>query len=336
MGLRWGIAGFGWVARDYMLPAIEAAGGSVVAVADPSPIAQASAESASIVAYDDAATMLGGTQCDALYVATPNNMHDAPVLAALEAGVPVLCEKPMAATLAAAEAMAATAGRTGTLYGTAFDQRHHPAHRAIADAIARGEIGRPVAVRIVYACWVGPDWGGAGGLDTADNWRADPEAAGGGAVIDLALHGLDLAQLLVGEPVERLTIALQRRIHDYPVDDGGMLQGRTSGGVLFQSHVAYNCAEVLPRRRLEILGESGLIVALDTMGQTAGGEVGIRCGRTGEARDLPFDTATSPFAAQAMAFTAAVEGAAHDFSAERDLALMKTFTTAHKEALAWL
>ena len=68
-------------------------------------------------------------------------------------------------------------------------------------------------MRIVYACWVGPDW-------APDNWRADPAAAGGGAVIDLALHGLDLAQMLVGEPLARLHIDLQRRIHDYPVDDG--------------------------------------------------------------------------------------------------------------------
>ena len=324
--MRWGIAGFGWVARDYMVPAIEAAGGTVVAVADPSPVAQASAESASIVAYDDAATMLGGTACDALYVATPNHRHDAPVLAALEAGVPVLCEKPMAATLSAAEAMAAAVARTGTLYGTAFDQRHHPAHVAIGEAIRNGAIGRPVAVRIVYACWVGPDWG------QGDNWRADAKAAGGGAVIDLALHGLDLAQLLVGEPVERLAIALQRRVHHYAVDDGGMLHGRTLGGVLFQSHVAYNCAEVLPRRRLEIMGETGLIVALDTMGQAAGGSVTIRCGRTGDERPLPFDTATSPFTAQATAFAAAIHGAPHDFSAVRDLALMRTFTAAHEEA----
>ena len=331
MSLRWAIAGFGWVARDFMVRAIEASGGTVVAVADPSPIAQASAESASIVAYDDAATMLGGTECDALYVATPNHLHDTPVLAALAAGVPVLCEKPMAASLAAAEAMAVEVERSRTLYGTAFDQRHHPAHVAIAEAIANGAIGRPVAVRIVYACWVGPDWG-----SSEDNWRADPQAAGGGAVIDLALHGLDLAQLLVGEPVERLQVALQRRIHDYPVDDGGMLHGRTASGVLFQSHVAYNCAEVLPRRRLEILGETGLIVALDTMGQTAGGSVSIRCGRTGDEQSLPFDAATSPFTAQAAAFAAAVGGAPHDFSAPRDVALIRTFIAAHEDALAWL
>ena len=323
--MRWGIAGYGWVARDYMAPAIEAAGGTVAAIADPSPMAQASAESASILAFEDTEQMLGSGAIDLLYVATPNDAHLAPVEAAARAGVPVLCEKPMGATLAEAEAIAAAAAPI--LYGTAFDQRWHPAHRAMADAVAAGDIGRPVAVRIVYACWVGPDWAG-------DNWRADPARAGGGAVIDLALHGLDLSQLLLGEPLDRLHIKLQRRIHDYTVDDGGILSGRTASGILVQSHVAYNCAEVLPRRRLEVLGETGLLVATDTMGQTAGGAV-ILTNAAGSTR-VTFDTFQSPFTAQAAAFMAAARGERHDFSATRDLALMRLFDPAYREAIACL
>uniref|UniRef100_UPI001576AE81 Gfo/Idh/MocA family protein n=1 Tax=Sphingomonas bacterium TaxID=1895847 RepID=UPI001576AE81 len=223
---------------------------------------------------------------------------------------------------------------SGLIAGTAFDQRHHPAHRAMADAIAAGEIGRPIAVRIVYACWVGPDWAPAG--SDGDNWRADPARAGGGAVIDLALHGLDLAQMLVAEPLERLHIDLQRRVHDYAVDDGGMLTGRTASGVLVQSHVAYNCAEVLPRRRLEVLGETGLLVGTDTMGQTPGGTLTRRCGRSGEETPVPFDATLSPFAAQAAAFARAVRGEAHDFDLTRDLALQRLFDRAYGEALTCL
>jgi 1,5-anhydro-D-fructose reductase (1,5-anhydro-D-mannitol-forming) len=148
--MRWGIVGFGWVARDYMAPGIAASGGTVVAIADPSPMAQASAMSGGILAYDTAEAMLADAALDCIYVATPNNLHADPVRAAVVAGVPVLCEKPIAATLADAEAIGAAV--TGHLYGTAFDQRHHPAHRAMAQAIRDGAIGRPIAVRIVYAC----------------------------------------------------------------------------------------------------------------------------------------------------------------------------------------
>ncbi len=285
--MRWGIAGFGWVAADHMAPGIAAAGGTVTAVADPSPKARARASASGFAAFETAAAMIASGLCDLLYVATPNDAHLEPVQAAMAAGIPVLCEKPMAVTLGQAEALAASVSGH-TLYGTAFDQRHHPAHAAMADAVGAGAIGRPVAIRIVYACWVDPAWSPDGAPH--DNWRADPKRAGGGAVIDLALHGLDLAQRLLGEALVALSVTLQRRIHGYAVDDGGMLAGRTATGVLFQSHVAYNCAETLPRRRLEILGEHGLLVATDTMGQTAGGTLVRRCATSGAETPVAFDT----------------------------------------------
>ena len=329
--LRWGIAGFGWVARDYMAPAIEAAGGVVTAIADPSPLAQASAESASILAFDDTAAMLASGEVDLLYVATPNNAHLGPVLAACEAGVPVLCEKPIAAALADAEAIGRAVANSRVLYGTAFDQRHQPAHRRMAELIADGAIGRPTAVRIVYACWVDPAWSATG--EAGCNWRADPKAAGGGAVVDLALHGLDLAQMLVAEPLDRLHIDLQRRVHDYPVDDGGVLSGRTGGGVLVTSHVAYNCPEALPRRRLEVVGDLGLLTAVDTMGQTPGGTVTLTSDQGVVGVNF---SELSPFAAQAAAFQRAAAGEPHDFSIARDLDLARLFDRAYQEALRCL
>ena len=326
--MRWGIAGFGWVAREFMAPGIIEAGGVISAVADPSCNARSHAPTGATV-FPTLEAMLADGGIDVVYVATPNHAHRAPVVAAADARLAVLCEKPIAANLEDAEITATVVSKAGVVYGTAFDQRYHPAHRAAANAIAQGEIGRPLAIRIVYACWVDPGWSPDGGAH--DNWRADPAKAGGGAVIDLALHGLDLAQLLIGEPIETLHIALQRRVHDYPVDDGGMLTGRSADGVLFQSHVAYNCAEVLPRRRLEVLGETGMLVAIDTMGQTAGGHLTRRCGKSGEEHVITFDQ-TSPFTAQATAFMAAARGEAHDFSLARDLASMRLFDRAYQEA----
>jgi 1,5-anhydro-D-fructose reductase (1,5-anhydro-D-mannitol-forming) len=333
--LRWGIAGFGWVARDHMAPAIAQAGGRLVAVADPSPAARAAATALGAQPYADVEAMLAAEQLDALYVATPNHLHLAPVRAAAEAGVPVLCEKPMAASLPDAEAMAQAVEGAGVLYGTAFDQRRHPAHIALRDALKAGGVGRPAAVRIAYCCWVDPLWRPPGETGT-ENWRADPRAAGGGAVVDLAPHGLDLVQALLGEEVERLHMTLQRRVHDYPVEDGGVATGVTASGVLVSLHVAYNCPEALPRRRLEVLGEDGQLTATDTMGQTAGGELTRTCGRTGAREALAFDTAASPFVGQAEAFAAAVGGGAHDFDLARDLRLARRFDAAYREAFACL
>lgn len=285
--LAWGIAGFGWVAADHMAPAIAAAGDRLVAVADPSPRARAAAEAlgaGSVATVEELAAM---PDVEIVYVATPNHLHRQAVEAAAKGGKAVLCEKPIAATLADAEAVVAACDRAGVLYGTAFDQRHQPAHRALRAAVQAGRIGTVTAVRIVYACWLGPDW--SSGHDDGRNWRADPSKAGGGALMDLAPHGLDLIEFLLDEPLDRVSALLQRRVHDYPVDDGAVLIGQTRSGVLASLHVAYNCPDALPRRRLEVVGSTGLLVATNTMGQDPGGTLTIVDGSTGasEVLDVP-------------------------------------------------
>lgn len=330
--IGWGIVGFGWVAGDYVAPAIAAAGHRLVAVADPDPAARARARALGASSYMDAAELAADPAVEAVYVATPNHLHRAGVEAAAAGGKAVLCEKPMARTLAEARAMVAACRRAGVLYGTAFDQRHHPAHAAMRDAIAAGRIGVTTAIRIVYACWVGPDWSQAG----RENWRTDGAKAGGGALMDLAPHGLDLVEHLLGEPIVDLHALTQRRVQDYRLDDGGAIVGRTRSGVLAMLHVAYNCPEALGRRRLEVVGSAGQLTAIDTMGQDPGGVVTFTDGRTGEASRLPVpDADASPFRRQVEAFAAALRSGDHRaFSAERDLHTMALVERAYGRAPA--
>ena len=331
---RWGIVGYGWVARDYMVPAIQAAGGQLVAVADPKLPHDLPGIAGAATPFANVEDLLNGSACDMIYVATPNNAHAEAVCQIAARRIPVLCEKPLAATLHDAERMAAHIDSTGTLYGTAFDQRHHPAHQAMRAAIRTGAIGEPIAIRIVYACWLDPDWNPTGqpAHEAPKNWRIDRRIAGGGAVIDLAPHGLDLAQYLIDQPITDLTIMLQHRIHGYDVDDGGMLMAHTPNDVLISLHVAYNCKDSLPRRRLEVMGATGMITAIDTMGQAAGGTLTHICGRTGHMAPIPFDEAVSPFVNQVMAFSAAASGHPHDFSMSRDIALTRQLDAAYRKA----
>jgi predicted dehydrogenase len=249
------------------------------------------------------------------------------VEALARAGKAVLCEKPMAASLADAEAMTRAVEAGGIFYGTAFDQRHHPAHRAIRDRIAAGALGTVTAVRIVYACWLGRDWSEAG----QPNWRIDSAQAGGGALIDLAPHGIDLIDFLLGEPLADITALTQSRVQDYAVDDGALLIGRTETGALASLHVAYNCPDALPRRRLEIVGTKGMLVAENTMGQTPGGHLTCHDGATGRTEPVSFDGEASPFTEQVRAFGSALrnppERAA--YSAARDLHTMRLVARAY-------
>jgi predicted dehydrogenase len=313
-GVGWGIAGCGWVARDHALPALLATPGArVVALHDRDPAALARVP-VEVPRTADLAAFLATPGLDAVYVAVPNAAHRQVVEAAATAGKAVLCEKPLAADAADAGALVAAAEEAGVLLGTAYDQRWHPAHVRLRELLP--ELGTVTAVRIVYCCWLPADWSPDGAPH--DNWRIDPARAGGGAAIDLAPHGLDLTGVLLGEDVERLTAVLQTRVHGYGVDDGALLAGRTANGVLVDLHVAYNCPDALPRRRLEVVGTRALAVAVDTMGQTAGGSLTLH---RPEPVDVPF-AGTAPFAAQFAAFTAAVAGTAPwPYPADRDLAL---------------
>lgn len=321
--LGWGIAGCGWVARDYAGPAIQAScNGRLAALFDPSPASlQQASKLFGVPAHAGIDAFLATPGLGAVYVAAPNHAHRALVEAAAEAGLPVLCEKPMATSMADAEAMVAACDRAGVLYATAFDQRFHAAHRALAALVAEGRLGTVTAIRIVYACWLPADWaaGGAG-----DNWRIDPARAGGGALMDLAPHGLDLSSYLLNEDLVEVAAIGQTRVHRYTVEDGALLMARSRSGVMVQMHVAYNCPETLPRRRLEVVGTAGQLVAIDTMGQTAGGTLDWIDAATGVVQPVPVSGAErSPFLNQVESFADAVLGAQpFAFSAARDLGVM--------------
>ena len=329
MPVGWAIAGFGWVARDFAVPAILGNGDRVVGVADPGETARAAAMALGIEAHRSLDTLLTDDAVDAVYVATPNDRHLACVEAAARRGRAVLCEKPMAATLADAEAIARLVRDYGVPYGTAFDQRHHPAHVLMRGLVRDGAVGTVTAVRIVYACWLGKSWALAG---EEGNWRVDGARAGGGALMDLAPHGIDLSDFLLGEPITEVAALLQSRVQAYGVDDGAVLIGRTGSGVLVSLHVAYNHPETLPRRRLEVVGTGGMLVAENTMGQDAGGRLTRWDAATGAATAVAFDVAASPFGRQMAAFSAGLRGGAMDFDVERDLHTMRLLDRAYGRA----
>ncbi|RZS90788.1 putative dehydrogenase [Motilibacter rhizosphaerae] len=323
--LRWAVVGAGWVARDHMVPALRASERSEVTLVVDRDLAAAGRLAAMLpgAAAAGDVSALAGAGLDAVYVATPNDAHLPVVAAAAAAGLPVLCEKPLAAELSDAERMVELVEAAGVLAATAYDQRWHPAHREVTRLVADGALGTVTAVRIVYGCWLPPEWLPPG--DTSgDNWRADPVRAGGGAYLDLAPHGLDLVGALLGEDVSTARTFLQRRVHDYSVDDGAVLVGSTASGVLVSLHVSYNTRDVLPRRRLEVVGTAGQLTAVDTMGQTAGGALTFADGGDGEQREIAFDVTLDPFTAQAAAFEDALLGSASwPFPISRDLALLR-------------
>ena len=141
--VRWGIVGTAGIARKAFLPALRAAGGTAAAVAgrDAGRTAQYAAENGVQRAVQGYAALIDDPDTDALYIALPNGLHAEWTIRALRAGKPVLCEKPLCATLAETEQVLAVARETGTLLWEAFVFPFHDQLSQVHDLLAEGAIG---------------------------------------------------------------------------------------------------------------------------------------------------------------------------------------------------
>ncbi len=155
---------------------------------------------------------------DVLYVLTPNHLHAEPAIAALEADVHVLCEKPLADTLDEAARMRAAAEASDAVAGCAFNYRFVPALRSARNRIVAGDLGDIRQVRGEYL----QDW--LVDSDAPWSWRTDADRAGSGALGDLGAHTIDLARFLVGDRVGAVASVsgrLQTFVDERPVDGEG-------------------------------------------------------------------------------------------------------------------
>ena len=144
MTARWGLIGASTIAREWVIGAIRATGGEVVSVmssdaARGEAYAREMGIGRSTTALD---TLVGSSDIDAVYISTTNELHRDQAIAAARAGKHVLCEKPLALTLADAQQMAEAASAAGVVMGTNHHLRNAASHRAMRNAIAEGSIGR--------------------------------------------------------------------------------------------------------------------------------------------------------------------------------------------------
>ena len=326
--IGFGVIGCGWVARDYGIPAILAAKNArLVAVCDTNPanleIVAAAADNKTLRRTIDAEEFLKIENLDAVYIATPNDSHRFLTEKCAAAGKHVLCEKPMATGFADALAMTEICAANNVQYATAFDQRFQARHLKLKSLIEADALGTISMVKIHYACWLPADW-------CADNWRVDVQRAGGGAFVDLAPHGIDLAQILTGEKLVDFACFFQNVIHDYAVDDGAVGIGKFAGGALFSLNVAYNCPDEYPRRTLEIIGSERMAHATNTMGQTPGGTL-VLIDKTGRREEIFVDEAddASPFQRQIETFAdCLLNKKPFSFAPAHDLATMQIIESA--------
>lgn len=157
------------------------------------------------VAYDTAEELLADPEIDAVSVCAANNAHAELTIKALRAGKHVLCEKPMAISLADCEEMVKVAREEGKLLMIGQNQRLTKAHELARKMIADGEIGRVISFRTTFGHGGPETWSITPGKNT---WFFDKTKAAMGAMADLGIHKTDLIQFLLGTNVVRTTAKL--------------------------------------------------------------------------------------------------------------------------------
>ena len=146
--------------------------------------------------FADPAAMLASGEVEAVCVCTPHPSHAELVVAAAEAGVHVLCEKPIAVRLSEADRMIAAARRTGVRFGVVFQRRFWPASRRLRAAIDAGKLGRLTLGESTSRLWRSQEY------FASDPWRGKWATEGGGVLMNQAVHFVDLLQWFMGPAVE--------------------------------------------------------------------------------------------------------------------------------------
>lgn len=245
--LKWGILGTADISES-VIPAIQGSRGCIVtAVASRDPSrARTWADRFGIPdafgAYDD---MIRSGAIDAVYLPLPNSLHAEWTVRSLEAGLPVMCEKPLTVNAAEARVVAEVSRRTGLPVMEGFMYRFHPLYQRLQEIIDRGTIGRVSTIDAVFTFL----------LDDGESIVQSVDLAGG-ALLDVGCYPVNAARLLAGEEPVRVT-AFERRdgvdrvmtgVLDFP------------GGVLARFETSIANTE---RHRLEVAGTLAHLVVED-------------------------------------------------------------------------
>ena len=224
---RLGFLGVGWIGLNRMRAA-HAAGIGVAAVADldTERAQEAAAEvgCGTVCEAIDELLYVGGL--DGIVIATPTALHADLAARALDAGLPVFCQKPLGRSAAECGHVIERARNHDLALGVDMSYRHVAAIRAALEAVRNGAIGEPHAAELVFHNAYGPD----------RDWVRDPALAGGGALTDLGWHLLDLARLFLGR-LDPTSVQADLFVAGTPLDgdpeaveDLALAQVRLAGG----------------------------------------------------------------------------------------------------------
>ncbi len=298
--LGWGLIGASDIAETRMIPAVAAQPDSRVAAVMSRSVERArdyAVRHDIPQAYDSLDALLADPAVDVVYISTTNDLHHDQAIAAARAGKHVLCEKPLALTVAAAREMVEACAAAGVVLGTNHHLRNAVTHRALRRLIGDGAIGQPLAARVFHAVYLPPRLQG---------WRVTAPAAGGGVIFDITVHDADTLRFVLGdEAVEATALTARQGLAAGEIEDAVMGVLRFDGGALAQHHDAFTIRHA--RTGFEVHGTDGSLYAEDVMTQDPVGRVLLRR-EGGGITEIDVGAPEDLYARSVRLFNAAVRG----------------------------
>ena len=216
--------------------------------------------------FTDYRKLLAMDGLDAVIIVTPNNVHAPIAIAAAKAGKHILCQKPMATTLADAKAMVAAVEKAGVTGMIAYTKRFFRNTPFVHDLFQREDLGRVYHIQAFYfQSWLSNP-------ATPVVWRLRREMTGTGVLGDLGSHIIDLAQYLVGDDIVRVNAMMKTFITERPsaadpekkekvdVDDAVMFGAEFKKGAMGVFQASRNATGHPDHWRVEIDAEKGAII----------------------------------------------------------------------------
>jgi predicted dehydrogenase len=334
--VRWGVIGSGGIARRRTIPEGIAAASNAVLAAVFDLDGEANRAVAAQFGGQPVASLedLLKADIDAVYIASPANAHYRQALAAAGARKHIFCEKPLGMSVAEAEQMAAAARQENVHFGAAFMMRFHSQHQAAKKIVDDGGLGKPVYGRAQLSCWYPPMPGA---------WRQDPALGGGGSLIDMGGHCVDLLEMFFG-PVGRVSCFTRNSVQAYKSEDSAVVLLEFACGALGTVDTFFCITDEGSKNALELHGSTGSILAEGTIGQGAKGKMTaiLKQGAGGydaqQARDASGGIDISPeplnmYRAEIEAFSRAVlEGREPEVGAEAGVRSQKVLAACYESA----
>ena len=254
--VRFGIAGFGLHAVKRLIPGFTGSERCVVTALsrrDPEKAAASAREFDIPHIFTTTADLCSSGQVDAVFVASPDALHLPDVLTAIEFGIPVLCEKPLAMNGEEARQMVAAASEAGVLFGVAHIFRFEESVGRFREQIEQGNIGRPLFARVEFHY---------PGQSSPRIWLNDPVMACGGPIADVGVHCIDVLRFVLQDEITQVTASAIEDVHSAPFESVALLTLSFSRDLL--ATVAVSTRQEY-RTFLEVVGEEGTLSAVDAL-----------------------------------------------------------------------